>query len=289
AETTPAETTPAETTPVSGEVSVSVSVSASASASASKEVSVSVSISNVVSVSISNVVSVSISAVDGSEVTIPVISEVTVISVSVSVSVSEKVVYVTGDQTTPAETTPVVSGKVSISIDTSEIDTDGSNLQWYYADEKEFVIDGIKVYVDGVEVDAEGLITFDTTPESTYDKTTFDYVVPFTVTVGDQTAEGSIKAKIGQRGDANCDHKVNAQDAAYIANNLAQLDDSKKVILTKEDGFGVFLGNSDEGMKNGKFAPYDLAAKDAATLANFLARSAFEKDLTLYDVAVLNK
>lgn len=47
----------------------------------------------------------------------------------------------------------------------AKLTANGSNLQWYYADEKEFVIDGIKVFVDGKEVDAEDLITFDTTPE----------------------------------------------------------------------------------------------------------------------------
>ncbi len=121
-----------------------------------------------------------------------------------------------------------------------------------------------------------------------YDGTTFDYVITVTYTDADgNTASAEINAKIGQRGDANCDHKVNARDAAAIARDLSQLYATKKTTLTAEDGFGIFLGNSDESVAKKvteHYGTFDLNVRDAANLAKFLANVYVDKDLTLKDV-----
>jgi hypothetical protein len=158
--------------------------------------------------------------------------------------------------------------------------------------------------VNGEVVEGAELVFEPATPAEAYDGENFDYTI--TVSYTDEngnTATAEFTAKIGQRGDANCDHKVNARDAATIARDLAQLYSTKKTTLTAEDGFGVFLANSDyiygsepgkngvvkEGKETDYYGFYDLAVRDAATLAKYLSRVYKQPDLTLYDVAILKK
>jgi hypothetical protein len=272
-------------------VSVSVSVSESVVVSVSQSVSVSVSVSAAevsVSVSVSESVSVSVSVSESISVSVSVSESV---SVSVSVSVSEVVVTTTSiDNGDDPETT-----RVEINI---PVDVDGRNIHWYFADHDEWHLDGIEVTVGGEaqEVSLEDF-TFTVndeeceTPGDAYDGKTFNYEV--TVVYKDYVDQpATFDAKIGQRGDANLDHKVKANDCAYIAKDLAQKATGKTTI-TKEDGFGIFLGNAD-GKVDPKwkikiYQPYCLDVTDAAKIAQFLARVRGEKSLTLYDVVVLKK
>ena len=247
-DTTTTSVTSVATTPVPTQIT-SASVSASASASASVSVSVSVSISIV-------------SPVDTG-----------------SSSASSVTNTGSGDTT-----------KVSISIDTSATDVYGNDVNWYFADEPSFDTASIKVVdAEGNEVEGANIDFGDATPTNTYDGKTFDYVVAFTVSVdGEEAGTGEINVKIGQRGDANCDHKVNARDAAAIAKDLAQLYGSKKTTLTAKEGeFALFLANVDRGTAKKATAWYglrDLNARDAATIAKYLAQKYSKPTLKLVDL-----
>jgi hypothetical protein len=175
---------------------------------------------------------------------------------------------------------------------------DGQNAHWYFADHDEWNLDGIEVTVGGEaqEVSLDDL-TFTVngkeckTPGDAYDGKTFNYEV--TVVYKDYTDQpATFDAKIVQRGDANFDHTLKANDCAYIAKDLAQKA-TGKTTMTKEDGFGIFLGNCDGKIdpkwKIKIYQPYCLDVTDAAKIAQFLARVRGEKSLTLYDVVVLKK
>jgi hypothetical protein len=214
---------------------------------------------------------------------------------------------VSGSDTTGSGdvTGDVTSASISIvfpSVD--DVDLSGNNAFWYFADETAWHTDAFAVEVNGEVVDGAELTFSPATPAEAYDGKTFDYTITVTYTHEDgQEVSSEFTAKIGQRGDANLDHKVNARDAATIARDLAQLYASKKTTLTAEDGFGIFLANSDfvysatpEFGKNGyakkpsdAYGQYDFAVRDAATLAKFLSRVYSEPKLTLYEVAVLKK
>ena len=214
--------------------------------------------------------------------TIVSISEVTVPYI-ITETVTVLVPVPSESSTTPTPG-PQPTGKVSISI------VDNEN-HWYFADEDSWNLSQVKVFVDGNETNVSAAdLKFSVggnsgaTPSNTYQKGTFDYKV--TVSYQDATAE--FTAKIGQRGDANCDHDVNVRDAAAIAKDLASLiKNNNKTALTKEGGFGVFLGNADGG-KGGKeaYAPYDLTVRDAAVIAKFLSQKVAHPEQTLKDLAV---
>ncbi|MGN1480694.1 dockerin type I domain-containing protein [Porcipelethomonas sp.] len=134
-------------------------------------------------------------------------SETTVTAVSsVSASDSASISTVTSFVTTVSSTTGI-----SISIDLSEIEKD-NKLQWYKSSEKEFFRDGIKIYIDGKEISAANKIYFNTTPKSTYNGETFDYVIPFTVEYNNMIIASTFNAKIGKDGDTNLDHCVDDSD-----------------------------------------------------------------------------
>ena len=277
--TTPADTTVTTTKATTDTTTTSVTSVATtpaptqittASVSASASASVSVSISKETGVSVSNSASASVS-----------------VSVSVSISIVSPVDTGSSSVTTTGggDTT-----KVSISIDTSATDVYGNDVNWYFADEPSFDTASIKVVdADGNEVEGASIDFGDATPANTYDGKTFDYVVAFTVSVdGEEAGTGEINVKIGQRGDANCDHKVNARDAAAIAKDLAQLYGSKKTTLTAKEGeFALFLANVDRGTAKKATDWYglrDLNARDAATIAKYLAQKYSKPTLKLVDL-----
>ena len=149
----------------------------------------------------------------------------------------------------------------------------------------------VKVFVDGQETAvAANELTFsagsvsNAVPSNTYQKGTFDYKI----TVSYKGATADFTAKIGLRGDANCDHDVSVRDAAAIARDLANLiRNNNQTGLTAEGGFGIFLGNAD-GKQGGKvpYAPYDFTVRDAAVIAKYLAQRVAKPDQTLKDLAV---
>jgi hypothetical protein len=219
------------------------------------------------------------------------------VSVSNSVSVSVSIVYsgvnssavsVSGSGATSTDVS------LSISVDDDMVDADGNNIHWYFADygSPEFKTDNIVVMNGEDDITDEVTIDFgDQTPETVYDGENFDYVVEFTVTYGDQTATGSINAKIGQRGDANCDHSLNARDAAAIARDLAQLFRTGTTTLTAEDGFALFLANVNEdvvaeGKETDYYGSRNINARDAALIARFLSQKFSDPDLQLVDLVV---
>ena len=296
-------TTPAPTQITSASVSASASASASVSVSVSKETdisvsnsasaSVSVSISKETGVSVSNSASASVSVSVSKETDISVSNSASA-SVSVSVSVSISIVSpVDTGSSSASSVTNTGSGdttKVSISIDTSATDVYGNDVNWYFADEKAFDTASIKVVdAEGNEVEGANIDFGDATPANTYDGKTFDYVVAFTVSVdGEEAGTGEINVKIGQRGDANCNHKVDARDAAAIAKDLAQLYGSKKTTLTAKEGeFALFLANVDRGTAKKATDWYglrDLNARDAAKIAQYLSQKYGNPNLKLVDL-----
>ena len=214
-------------------------------------------------------------------------------SASVSVSVSVSISIVSPVDTGSSSVTTTGGGdttKVSISIDTSATDVYGNDVNWYFADEPSFDTASIKVVdAEGNEVEGANIDFGDATPANTYDGKTFDYVVAFTVSVdGEEAGTGEINVKIGQRGDANCNHKVDARDAAAIAKDLAQLYGSKKTTLTAKEGeFALFLANVDRGTAKKATDWYglrDLNARDAATIAKYLAQKYSKPTLKLVDL-----
>lgn len=114
--------------------------------------------------------------------------------------------------------------------------------QFYYSDQEEFFRDGIKVSFDGNDVTADTVITFYTTPKTTYNGKSTDYIVPFIAEYDGKAAEGQLDVKIGMRGDVNLDHKITANDLVIIQNDLLQTYTAGKTTLSD---FGIFLGNAD--------------------------------------------
>ena len=297
--TTPADTTVTTTKATTDTTTTSVTSVATtpaptqittASVSASASASVSVSISKETAVSVSNSASASVSVSISKETGVSVSNSA---SASVSVSVSVSISIVSPVDTGSSSVTTTGGGdttKVSISIDTSATDVYGNDVNWYFADEPSFDTASIKVVdADGNEVEGASIDFGDATPANTYDGKTFDYVVAFTVSVdGEEAGTGEINVKIGQRGDANCDHKVNARDAAAIAKDLAQLYGSKKTTLTAKEGeFALFLANVDRGTAKKATDWYglrDLNARDAATIAKYLAQKYSKPTLQLVDL-----
>ena len=287
-DTTTTSVTSVATTPAPTQIT-SASVSASASASAS----VSVSVSKETGVSVSNSASASVSVSISKETGVSVSNSASA-SVSVSVSVSISIVSpVDTGSSSASSVTNTGSGdttKVSISIDTSATDVYGNDVNWYFADEKAFDTASIKVVdAEGNEVEGANIDFGDATPANTYDGKTFDYVVAFTVSVdGEEAGTGEINVKIGQRGDANCNHKVDARDAAAIAKDLAQLYGSKKTTLTAKEGeFALFLANVDRGTAKKATDWYglrDLNARDAAKIAQYLSQKYGNPNLKLVDL-----
>ncbi|MGN1481606.1 CAP domain-containing protein, partial [Porcipelethomonas sp.] len=198
--------------------------------------------------------------------------------------------------TTPAVTddslsydTAVTAVSLSISIDDDMIDADGNNVNWYFADETSFDTSWITVMSWDEDITADVTIDFGgATPENTYDGKYFDYDVPFTVTYNGATCEGAMYVKIGQRGDANCDHKVNARDCAFIANDRAQLYGSKNTTLTDTEGdFALFLANADESISEQNtdwYGKREINAHDAAVIARYLAQIYKNPDSLLLDI-----
>lgn len=219
----------------------------------------------------------------------PVVQTSYIVSISEVpvVSVSEKIVtvLVTTTSVSESDTTPAVT---SISFSIPAIN-DGDS-QWYYADETDWHLGDVHVFIDGEEVtdyDAEELMVTlegaEATPASVYNGKDFDY----TLTISFMGAEDTFQAKIGQRGDANCDQKVDVRDAAAIAKDLANLYKTKKTKLTAENGFGIFLANSDQGIQNPvktpAYEPYDLNVRDAAVIAKYLANKKANPNKILKD------
>ncbi|MFR0880066.1 MAG: hypothetical protein ACLSGN_01045, partial [Oscillospiraceae bacterium] len=83
-------------------------------------------------------------------------------------------------------------------------------------------------------------------------------------------------------------HKVDARDAAAIAKDLAQLYGSNKTTLTAKEGeFALFLANVDRGTAKKATDWYglrDLNARDAATIAKYLAQKYSKPTLKLVDL-----
>ena len=180
------------------------------------------------------------------------------------------------------------SDDLTVEVDDSALDTKGDNINWYFADEAEFDKSNITVMSGDKDVTADADIKFDSTPGKTYNGKTFDYTVSYTATYGGKTANGTVDVKIGLRGDANCNHKVDARDAAAIAKDLAQLYGSKKTTLTKKNGeFALFLANVDESVAKKETAWYgkrELNARDAATIAKYLSMKFANPNLRLVDI-----
>ena len=180
------------------------------------------------------------------------------------------------------------SDDLTVEVDDSALDTKGDNINWYFADEAKFDKSNITVMSGDKDVTADADIKFDSTPGKTYNGKTFDYTVSYTATYGGKTANGTVDVKIGLRGDANCNHKVDARDAAAIAKDLAQLYGSKKTTLTKKNGeFALFLANVDEGAAKKETTWYgkrDINARDAATIAKYLSMKFANPNLRLVDI-----
>ena len=162
-------------------------------------------------------------------------------------------------------------------IDCSAIDEMPSK-QFYYSDENEFFIDGIKVLKDGKNITSDVNFIFNTTPESTFNGKDHDYKVPFSVEYADKngagiTVSGSMNAKIGMRGDANCDNKVNMNDVYLIENDIYMNYISGKSALTANDGLGIFLANADgrqRKISDDVFGMNDLNAADAFYISSYI-------------------
>lgn len=157
-------------------------------------------------------------------------------------------------------------------IDYTKIEENPQN-QFYYSDQDEFYIDGITVYYNNEDVTSDVVFSFNTTPETTYDGKNIDYVIPFTATYNDISVDGCFDAKIGLRGDANCDNKVNINDLILIQNDLLQMHNTGKSSLTANDGFGIFLSNADGRHSDSENSPYGsnlLNVGDAFFVSSYL-------------------
>ncbi len=134
-----------------------------------------------------------------------------------------------------------VAAANNLVFDYSEIEKN-SYHQFYYSDQDEFFRDGIKIMSDGNDVTNDTVITFYTTPKTTYNGENIDYIVPFIAEYDGKAAEGQLNVKIGMRGDVNLDHKITANDLVIIQNDLLQTYTAEKTTLSD---FGIFLGNAD--------------------------------------------
>ena len=163
-------------------------------------------------------------------------------------------------------------------IDCSVID-EQPYKQFYFSDEDEFFIDGIKVLLDGKNVTNDVEFIFNTTPESTFNGKDHDYKVPFLAEYTDSSGgctsvTGSMNVKIGMRGDANCDNKVNMNDVYLIENDLYMNYISGRSALTANDGLGIFLANADGRQKkvsDGAFGLNDLNIADAFYISSYIS------------------
>lgn len=157
-------------------------------------------------------------------------------------------------------------------LDYKKIEENPQN-QFYYSDEDEFYIDGITVYYNNEDVTSEVSFSFNTTPETTYNGKNIDYVIPFTATYNDISVDGCFDAKIGLRGDANCDNKVTLNDLILIQNDLLQSYNTGKTSLTANDSFGIFLSNADGRRADSENSPYGsnlLNISDAFFVSSYL-------------------
>lgn len=157
------------------------------------------------------------------------------ITTAVSTEPSETSTTTVSATTVSSSTTPAVSTTPNISVDVSQIENN-AKLQWYKSNETEFFRDGIRLYVDGKEIVLTDKVFFNTTPKSTYNSKTFDYVVPFTIEYNDIVIESTFNAKIGQAGDTNLDHSVNDDDIASVISYInydRDLTDFQKFLTDK--------------------------------------------------------
>ncbi|MBE6844796.1 MAG: hypothetical protein E7508_03650 [Ruminococcus sp.] len=160
----------------------------------------------------------------------------------------------------------------TLQFDYTKIDENPQN-QFYYSDQDEFYVDGITVYYNNEDVTSQVSFSFSTTPETTYDGKNIDYVIPFTATYNDISVDGCFDAKIGLRGDANCDGKVTLNDLVLIQNDLKQSYNTGKSSLTANDSFGIFLSNADGRHADGENSPYGsnlLNVGDAFFISSYL-------------------
>lgn len=148
-----------------------------------------------------------------------------------------------------------VKAAENLVIDYSNIEKNPQS-QFYYSDEDQFYVDGISVYYDGNDVTSDAQITFYTTPETTYNSKTNDYVVPFIAEYDGKATEGQLEVKIGLRGDVNCDHRIALNDLVLLQNDLLQVYNTGKSSLTTQNGLGYFLGNADSRQAEKSLKPY---------------------------------
>ncbi len=182
-----------------------------------------------------------------------------------------------------------ISAASGLSIDYGD-STNVSESHFYFSDENEFFTDNITVYYDDTDVTSQTKFYFNTSPASTYDGKNTDYTVPFIAEYNDKYINGQIDVKIGLRGDANCDHKITANDLVLIENELLQKYQTSKSALTANNGLGIFLANSD-GIQNSEsikpFGTNDLNIADALFLSRYLKntkKSLYENILQCYAI-----
>lgn len=182
-----------------------------------------------------------------------------------------------------------VNAESGFIIDYSGIEKNPQS-QFYFSDEDEFFIDGIKTYYDNIDVTSQTNFTFNTSPSTTYDGNNNDYVVPFSATYNNNTVYGQLNVKIGLRGDANCDNKVDLNDLILIENDIFQNFHVNKSALTSNDGLGIFLANVDGMQKSensGAFGTNDLNIADAFFINSYLnnnKKSVYDNVLLGYSI-----
>ncbi len=180
-----------------------------------------------------------------------------------------------------------VNASGNFMFDYSSIEKNPQN-QFYFSDEDEFYIDGIKVYYNNEEVTSDVDFIFYTTPETTYNGKTNDYIIPFIAEYDGKAAEGQLEVKIGMRGDANCDHKIALNDLVLIQNDLLQVYNTGKSSLTAQNGLGIFLANADarqtEKSVSKAYGTNLLDIGDAFYLSSYLNG----KGKSVYDNVLLN-
>ncbi|MGN0613191.1 MAG: cohesin domain-containing protein, partial [Porcipelethomonas sp.] len=274
----PAVTTPAVTTAVTT-TSTSVTTTSEAEATTAST-SVTTTSTTEATIASTSAATTSASTSTSASTTIVYVSIVTITNVPVTTTTKATTAVTTA--TTQAATTVATTAELLIVTDPAYFEG-GEN--WYFADETAWRTGGLSVLKNGEPVEDPEFTFSHESPAEVYDGEYFDYVIGVSCTVDGQTVEGEFPAKIGLRGDANCDHNVNIRDSAAIARDLAQVFVSKATTLTAEGGFGIFLANIDYVYGESGIAKtptayygiYELNARDAATNAKNISSALAEK------------
>jgi len=151
-----------------------------------------------------------------------------------------------------------------------ELDDSGYYTQWYTVDDTGFTTKGVHVMLNGEDITSECGFAFEIyKPSMVYDGKNFDYQIPLKITSSNyDTVDAYLPVKIGQKGDVNMDHQINARDSSAITRDIEYYNKHKKSQLSE---FAQFLATRD------RTNAYTLSMTNAKTLANTLAKEALKR------------